>query len=280
MNNPNKIKMVSIILAVLVSAPIMNRVGKLVKDVTKKSGTKTTMALAESSSKTRPSAIKAFLNQEGISNGLKQDAQRAQLIMAMYENKTNKNMANAKKLMATKSSENRKAIRFEMAVESLKWVVLATMGFVLFSQLKKIVTFKDLQNMLKESLDLQIAQSKKNEGYWGKLKSTVTTMNPINTFMLRLTNIALQSVTAVTGFGVDLGMVLYYLTMVTALFFRKITSGRKVSVGLTGVSFENVSRRKNNNIQLRIQDKKNKTFNSLMKTIGTSSSSNSRLLQM
>ena len=281
LTSEERTKLMKITAGVLLSTPIINRVGKLIMGIAKQEGKQTTLAVANKMSKVKSSAVTNFLKQEGLSPELKRNAQRAQLMMALYENKTTKNVENAKKLINAKSSQKRKDIRFNMAVETIKWATLATIGLLLFSQLKKIVTFKSLQTALQTHLDKLLVEQRKSQTMWEKAKNAVSISSPVNTFMLRVTDVALQCVSTVTGTGVDLGMVLYFMIMVSALFFRKITAGRKVSVGLTGVSFENVTNRgRNTNVVNRALSRRNNAFNSLMKTIGTSSSSNRRLVQM
>ena len=280
LTSEERIKLMKITTGVLLSTPIINRVGKLIMGIAKQEGKQTTLAVAKQMSKIKPSAVTTFLKQEGLSPELKRNAQRAQLMMALYENKTTKNVENAKKLMNANSSQKRKDIRFDMVVETIKWATMATIGLLLFSQLKKIVTFKSLQKALKTHLDKLLVEQQKSRTLWEKAMNAVTISSPVNTFMLRATDVALQCVSTVTGTGVDLGMVLYFMIMISALFFRKITAGRKVSVGLTGISFENVSNRKNTNVVNRALSRRNNAFNSLIKTIGTSSSSNRRLVQM
>lgn len=281
LTSEERTKLMKITAGVLLSTPIINRVGKLIMGIAKQEGKQTTLAVANKMSKVKSSAVTNFLKQEGLSPELKRNAQRAQLMMALYENKTTKNVENAKKLINAKSSQKRKDIRFNMAVETIKWATLATIGLLLFSQLKKIVTFKSLQTALQTHLDKLLVEQRKSQTMWEKAKNAVSISSPVNTFMLRVTDVALQCVSTVTGTGVDLGMVLYFMIMVSALFFRKITAGRKVSVGLTGISFENVTNRgRNTNAVNRALSKRNNAFNSLMKTIGTSSSSNRRLVQM
>ena len=231
MNNAARIKMYEIIIAVLLSAPIVNRVRKLVSKQCKDLGEPETLALMTKMNKVPNSAVQKFLLKGGHSNRVAETANMAELQLAYTQNMIN--------IQNKQNNRKRKNQLYDIAVEVFVWSVLAVIGHLLFSQLKDILTFKALQEMLQKILDKLIAESKTKSGYMAKTWYFVTSSNPKATFLIRLVNIILQVVTAVSGFGVDLGKVIYYLIMFTAILVRKLTHGRKFSIGFSGFSIEN-----------------------------------------